>query len=477
MPKTQKKPRVGVNLEAFLAAYDIKPSASMPFDAKGVEQDVDLVQEENPSEDEYDHWEKIIQQRWSRKRIRESHTSRRYARIHYRAHYCPNSRQTLVACGTKLPDPLKSSSGSDLINSDDLDDKDWRNRQGISTPYGTFLKGGTLPVPQNSQTSQTSQTSTTPTPCNRGRVYSEPTNLQRATGRWKKVLVRRAKNKQSAKARKSLMKKPHSQRKNVSAAAGLPAIPSFSSSPASSNANDDWDKPHVSGQASPVQTSGVRDIGSWRNSFFRRWKEDLLWQIPNIKAIRDAPLPASVVHRFLHQMHKSRRPVLGFHGTSLSNMQSICNEGLLVPGVDGIRVANGNVFGQGIYTSTNPTISTSYMRGTCTMFACAVLEGTGTTRHGNLLVSPNKSLVLPLFLVDIAQHVAPVRHPLNFQRRGCFAGTCDCKACLRAARVILKKRYLTGRRDGSFHMLPAADCMLPAADPPSSALDAVSIPS
>ena len=51
-----------------------------------------------------------------------------------------------------------------------------------------------------------------------------------------------------------------------------------------------------------------------------------------------------------------------FHGTREDNIDSILSDGFKIGGID-TKVANGNVFGVGIYTAVDPGLSACYAKG------------------------------------------------------------------------------------------------------------------
>ena len=67
-------------------------------------------------------------------------------------------------------------------------------------------------------------------------------------------------------------------------------------------------------------------------------------------------------------------PRLAFHGTDGANHASIFEKGLIVPGREGVSVANGSAHGVGIYTAKEPGLSFSFTRGTNKMLLCGVID-------------------------------------------------------------------------------------------------------
>lgn len=97
---------------------------------------------------------------------------------------------------------------------------------------------------------------------------------------------------------------------------------------------------------------------------------------------------------------------LVFHGTSTYNYPSIKQHGLVVPGLrKGVRVVNGSAYGVGIYLSTCPRLSLSYVRDDRKMLVCAVLVGdSNVTNHGNIFVAKDASYVLPCHVIHYTGH-------------------------------------------------------------------------
>jgi hypothetical protein len=48
---------------------------------------------------------------------------------------------------------------------------------------------------------------------------------------------------------------------------------------------------------------------------------------------------------------ETRHPIISFHGTSPSAIESIFRKGYLIPGKDGVKVKHGAVYGNGVYSS------------------------------------------------------------------------------------------------------------------------------
>ena len=131
--------------------------------------------------------------------------------------------------------------------------------------------------------------------------------------------------------------------------------------------------------------------------------------------IRLAPIDESVQNEFMTQLNQdsSHPPQLVYHGTQLSNIESILRYGLLVPhrrhptnpAAPVITVVHGQTYGIGIYSSLTASYSVSYLSSTNTLLACAAVphrnkEGKFSNMHGNILVLTKESHIIPMFLVD-----------------------------------------------------------------------------
>jgi hypothetical protein len=101
-------------------------------------------------------------------------------------------------------------------------------------------------------------------------------------------------------------------------------------------------------------------------------------------------------------------PAIVYHGTRDASVDGICAHGLVVPNTDGhgVTVANGNVYGEGIYTACDGFTASAY--STAFMFVCLGLVGLqfASTRSGadigvprNFVIFGDADHVLPLYLV------------------------------------------------------------------------------
>jgi hypothetical protein len=112
-----------------------------------------------------------------------------------------------------------------------------------------------------------------------------------------------------------------------------------------------------------------------------------------VTGFRISPPRKHLTSRFLSKMSSLRTyPALSFHGSSMDNMQSIVDYGLLLPGQKAgnqreIRVKNGSAHGVGIYSSRTAGYSLSYASGVTSMFVCAVLDRDRETVQTNNLPS------------------------------------------------------------------------------------------
>eukprot|EP01114_Cavostelium_apophysatum_P014933 TRINITY_DN3982_c0_g1_i1.p1 TRINITY_DN3982_c0_g1~~TRINITY_DN3982_c0_g1_i1.p1 ORF type:complete len:372 (+),score=28.92 TRINITY_DN3982_c0_g1_i1:85-1200(+) len=108
------------------------------------------------------------------------------------------------------------------------------------------------------------------------------------------------------------------------------------------------------------------------------------------------------------------KPLMAFHGTSVSNIASITRRGLLVPGIaTGIRVVNGSANGVGIYLGAQPNISMSYVRGGNKMLVCAVLKSPAVKDYGTYYVSTDSACVLPCFVIEFRNGYCGPNTPLT----------------------------------------------------------------
>jgi len=110
-----------------------------------------------------------------------------------------------------------------------------------------------------------------------------------------------------------------------------------------------------------------------------------------------------IIERFVNTLGngKNWNVKLVFHGTMTANFANIQKRGFLVPGKSGLPVVNGNAYGSGIYLSTCPKMSLSYVRDHPKLLVCALLEGdrTKVTSHGVIRVAKDPAYVLPCYIL------------------------------------------------------------------------------
>lgn len=148
--------------------------------------------------------------------------------------------------------------------------------------------------------------------------------------------------------------------------------------------------------------------------------ESLQRCFPGSIGLTPVPLGEEVSKRFLEGKRSLRgqlRPA--FHGTAETNLPSIFQRGLLIPGHGNeLRVINGSVNGLGIYTAQvhNPSLSMGYSRGSKKLLICGVLDdaelgaytGVEDIRHvGGAMVVFNEIRVAPLFQASLDGGEAP----------------------------------------------------------------------
>lgn len=142
-------------------------------------------------------------------------------------------------------------------------------------------------------------------------------------------------------------------------------------------------------------------------------------------SLSPVPLTSVVQKRFLKACHSDPHALLPtFHGTDITKFISIFCRGLLVPGVSGIRVANGNAHGPGIYTAklSAASLALGFARGSNKLLVCGVVDDTPnrsfyrqqipgwgfavtarskTQLHvGDAVVVQDRAIVAPLFVAE-----------------------------------------------------------------------------
>jgi len=88
----------------------------------------------------------------------------------------------------------------------------------------------------------------------------------------------------------------------------------------------------------------------------------------------------------------------------------------LVPGKSGLPIVNGNAYGCGIYLSSCPKMSLSYVRDHPKLLVCALLEGdrNKVTNHGVIRVAKDPAYVLPCYILHYKG--TPPRPSSGYQR-------------------------------------------------------------
>eukprot|EP00929_Paragymnodinium_shiwhaense_P000705 TRINITY_DN10093_c0_g1_i1.p1 TRINITY_DN10093_c0_g1~~TRINITY_DN10093_c0_g1_i1.p1 ORF type:complete len:641 (+),score=72.68 TRINITY_DN10093_c0_g1_i1:89-2011(+) len=119
--------------------------------------------------------------------------------------------------------------------------------------------------------------------------------------------------------------------------------------------------------------------------------------------ISPGPVSNDVARRFMDAMYRTNSlPRPAYHGTCLTNFDSIFKRGLLIPGnKSGIRVQNGSAHGVGIYTAQ---VDAAWLSsGFCdspNLLLCAVLPVKQVVRFvGDAMVVFEESYVVPLYKV------------------------------------------------------------------------------
>mmetsp|Transcript_21075 Transcript_21075/g.39197 ORF Transcript_21075/g.39197 Transcript_21075/m.39197 type:complete len:564 (+) Transcript_21075:56-1747(+) len=150
------------------------------------------------------------------------------------------------------------------------------------------------------------------------------------------------------------------------------------------------------------------DFNAIRNSFLETYHDRLLQSLasafgPCAKLYR-APLSTAVMDRFMESyvQHPNTELRPAFHGTNVSNHDSIFQRGLLIPGDENeLSVVHGAAHGRGVYTAN---IDAAWLsRGFCshpTLLICGVLQ-TSTVRHVyDAMVVGDSSHVVPLYVFE-----------------------------------------------------------------------------
>jgi len=132
--------------------------------------------------------------------------------------------------------------------------------------------------------------------------------------------------------------------------------------------------------------------------------KDLLLGSAQFDKLEPLTVSPHITERFLNTKANSSKPLtvrVVFHGTMTGNFPNIQKRGFLVPGKSGLPIVNGNAYGSGIYLSTCPKMSLSYVRDHPKLLVCALLEGdrSKVTNHGVIRVAKDPTYVLPCFIL------------------------------------------------------------------------------
>jgi len=181
-----------------------------------------------------------------------------------------------------------------------------------------------------------------------------------------------------------------------------------------------------------LETEHLQNFSNFRRHFYHVNHQQIksaLTDQPNIEItdIPLAPINESVQKDFMKRLNDNTSyfPHLVYHGTKLTNIESILRYGFLIPNrvhptnseAPIIVSEHGRSFGTGIYCSRTAIYSLSYLNTTNTLLVCAAIPkhnkvGKVERSHGNILVLSDESRIVPLFLVDF-KYLKPsaINHP------------------------------------------------------------------
>jgi len=162
------------------------------------------------------------------------------------------------------------------------------------------------------------------------------------------------------------------------------------------------------------------NFSTFRQHFYRRYHKMIKSSLQSrtdieILSIRYAPIKQSVQEEFMKRYlsNPSFYPELVYHGTKITNIQSILDYGFLIPNeahptnkkAPKITTVNGSAYGTGIYCSQTAEYSLGYCTTVNTLFVCAAIpqrdnSGNMERSHGNILVLSHVSEIVPVFLMD-----------------------------------------------------------------------------
>ena len=142
-------------------------------------------------------------------------------------------------------------------------------------------------------------------------------------------------------------------------------------------------------RTAPPNSETEAAFAAFRTKFFethlpelrRQWKEMKNTIVTSITPLKVAPRVEARFQKDAGSMKASAlRPV--WHGTPKRNIAGIANKGLCVPGGrSGVPVANGQVYGRGVYTATTP-LTPSWYAHDGHMLLAAVVDDSGAPAMG-----------------------------------------------------------------------------------------------
>ncbi|KNC52122.1 uncharacterized protein AMSG_00949 [Thecamonas trahens ATCC 50062] len=105
------------------------------------------------------------------------------------------------------------------------------------------------------------------------------------------------------------------------------------------------------------------DASEFQTTFTDVARAHFRQQPHEVEKIEPAPINRALLERFIASSRRMKvLPSVVSHGTSLRKFNSIFDRGLIIPGRAGVNVANGSVYGRGIYTSTELSTPLAYSR-------------------------------------------------------------------------------------------------------------------
>jgi len=173
-------------------------------------------------------------------------------------------------------------------------------------------------------------------------------------------------------------------------------------------------------RSKPIGNKYLIGFSQFRKQFYKNHRENIKQSLSQCKSgssvcnVRLAPIHESAQIDFMRRLEDNRNlePQLVYHGTRHINIESILRFGFLVPNethptnsqAPVIRSVNGQAYGRGIYCSRTAVYSLGYAYTTNSILVCAALpdlDSTGKINYfGNILVLPEVSQIIPLFLMD-----------------------------------------------------------------------------